>query len=133
MFITHVDTTDLSTVNFYTANDPRTDFFLDLGLEHPETVLEESESGEFAGSVSAEQVDLFDDVELIVTYGDQELVDTLQDDELLSQMPAIADDAVVFLDGNTSLGTAANPTPLSISYVIEDYVEMLAEAAAGGQ
>lgn len=129
MFITHVDTTDLSTVNFYTANDPRADFFLDLGLEHPEAVLEESESGEFSGSISAEQVDVFDDVELIVTYGDQELVETLQADELLSQMPAIDADAVVFLDGSSDLGTAANPTPLSISYVIEDYAEMLAEAA----
>lgn len=129
MFITHVDTTDLSTVNFYTANDPRTDFFLDLGLEHPEAVLEESESGEFSGSISAEQVDIFDDVELIVTYGDQELVETLQADELLSQMPAIDADAVAFLDGSSDLGTAANPTPLSISYVIEEYTDMLAEAA----
>ncbi|GAB3045163.1 iron-siderophore ABC transporter substrate-binding protein [Sediminivirga luteola] len=130
MFVTHVDTTDLSTVNFYTANDPRTDFFLDLGMEHPQAVLEASESGEFAGSVSAEQVDVFDDVELVVTYGDQSLVDTLQADPLLSQMPAIADDAVVFLDGSGPLGTAANPTPLSISWVVEDYVEMLAGAAA---
>src|SRR5699024_8615766 len=30
MFLTHVDTTDLSTVNFYTAHDTRTMFFEDL-------------------------------------------------------------------------------------------------------
>lgn len=128
MFVTHVDTTDLSTVNFYTANDTRAAFFADLGLTTPAAVEEASASGEFSGSVSAEQVDQFDDVQLIVTYGDQALVDTLKADPLLSQMPAIADDAVVFLDGSGPLGTAANPTPLSISWVLDDYVGMLADA-----
>ncbi|MGO1770728.1 MAG: iron-siderophore ABC transporter substrate-binding protein [Microbacterium sp.] len=129
MFMTHVDTTDLSTVNFYTANDTRAAFFDDLGLSTPEAVAEASESGEFSGSISSEQVDAFDDVELIVTYGDQELVDTLEADPVLSQMPAIENDAVVFLDGSGPMGTAANPTPLSISWVLDDYVDALADAA----
>jgi iron complex transport system substrate-binding protein len=129
MFMTHVDTADLSTVNFYTANDTRAAFFADLGLATPAAVEEASASGEYSGSISAEQVDMFDDVELIVTYGDQALVDTLEADPLLSQMPAVANDAIVFLDGSGPLGTAANPTPLSISWVLEDYVTMLADAA----
>ncbi|GIG37686.1 iron-siderophore ABC transporter substrate-binding protein [Cellulomonas pakistanensis] len=129
MFLTHVDTTDLSTVNFYTANDTRAAFFADLGLSTPDAVEEASASGEFSGSISAEQVDVFDDVELIVTYGDQALVDTLKADPLLSQMPAVESDSIVFLDGSGPLGTAANPTPLSISWVLEDYVAMLADAA----
>ncbi|WP_220490157.1 iron-siderophore ABC transporter substrate-binding protein [Promicromonospora sukumoe] len=130
MFVTHVDTADLSTVNFYTANDTRAAFFEDLGLATPEAVVEASAAGEFSGSVSAEQVDLFDDVDLIVTYGDQELVDTLKADPLLSQMPAVANDAVVFLDGEGPAGTAANPTPLAIPWVLEDYADLLAGAAA---
>lgn len=130
MFVTHVDTTDLSTVNFYTTNDPRVAFFNDLGLATPAAVEEASASGEFSGSISAEQVDMFDDVELIVTYGDQELVDTLKADPLLSQMPAVKNDAVVFLDGSTALATAANPTPLAIPWVIDDYVALLAGAVA---
>lgn len=132
MFLTHVDTSDLSTVNFYTSNDTRAAFFEDLGLGTPAAVAEASESGEFSGSVSAEQVDVFDDVELIVTYGDQELVDTLKADPVLSQMPAIENDAIVLLDGSGPMGTAANPTPLSISWVLDDYVAMLAEAAGAG-
>jgi iron complex transport system substrate-binding protein len=128
MFMTHVDTTDLSTVNFYTANDTRAAFFDDLGLTTPAAVEEAAASGEFSGSVSAEQVDMFDDVELIVTYGDQELVDTLKADPVLSQMPAVANDAIVFLDGSGPMGTAANPTPLSISWVLDDYVGELADA-----
>lgn len=131
MFVTHVDTTDLSTVNFYTANDTRAAFFEDLGLSTPAAVAEASAAGEFSGSVSAEQIDMFDDVDLIVTYGDQELVDTLKADPLLSQMPAIENDAVVFLDDSGPLGTAANPTPLSISWVLDDYVTLLADAANG--
>ncbi len=129
MFVTHVDTADLSKVNFYTSNDTRAAFFEDLGLATPAAVAEASAAGEFSGSVSAEQVDMFDDVELIVTYGDQALVDTLKADPLLSQMPAIKHDAVVFLDGSGPMGTAANPTPLSISWVLDDYVSMLADAA----
>jgi len=129
MFLTHVDTTDLSTVNFYTANDTRAAFFENLGLATPDAVAEASESGEFSGTVSAEQVDVFDDVELIVTYGDEELVETLKADPVLSQMPAIENDAIVLLDGSGPMGTAANPTPLSISWVLDDYVDLLAEAA----
>lgn len=129
MFMTHVDPTDLSTVNFYTAADTRAAFFEDLGLATPQAVADASESGEFSGSISAEQLDMFDDVELIVTYGDQELVDALRADLLLSQMPAVENDAIVFLDGNGPMGTAANPTPLAIPWVLDDYVEQLAEAA----
>ncbi len=128
MFITHVDTTDLSTVNFYTSNDTRAAFFDDLGLSTPAAVAEASEAGDFAGSISAEQVDAFDDVELIVTYGDQQLVDTLKADPLLSQMPAVANESVVFLDGTGPLGTASNPTPLAIPWVLEDYVTLLDDA-----
>lgn len=130
MFVTHVDTADLSTVNFYTANDTRAAFFDDLGLATPSAVEEASAGGEFSGSVSAEQVDLFDDVDVIVTYGDQGLVDTLEGDPLLSQMPAVANGAVVFLDGEGPLGTAANPTPLAMPWVLEDYASLLADAAA---
>lgn len=130
MFLTHVDTADLSTVNFYTSNDTRAAFFEELGLNEPASVQEASATGEFSGSVSAEQVDQFDDVDIIVTYGDQALVDVLKADPLLSQMPAVANDAVVFLDGSGPMGTAANPTPLSISWVLDDYVTLLAEAAS---
>ena len=38
--------------------------------------------------------------------------------------------AIVALPGTTPLGTAANPTPLSISWILDDYVDLLAQAAA---
>ncbi|MGY1884109.1 iron-siderophore ABC transporter substrate-binding protein [Blastococcus sp. SYSU DS0753] len=133
MFMTHVDTTDLSEVSFYTPHDTRAAFFEDLGLSTPESIAAASTDPEqFSGSISAERIDTLDDVELIVTYGDQALVDALEADPLLSQMPAVRNNAIVLLP-NTPLGTAANPTPLAISWVLEDYVAMLAEAADKAQ
>ena len=129
MFLTHVDTTDLSEVSYYTPFDTRSAFFEDLGLTTPASVAAASTDPEqFSGTISAEQIDTLDDVQVIVTYGDQELVDALRADPLLSQMPAVADGAIVLLP-DTPLGTAANPTPLAISWVLEDYVALLAEAA----
>ena len=129
MFLTHVDTTDLSEVSYYTPFDTRSAFFEDLGLATPASIADAStEPDQFSGTISAEQIDTLDDVELIVTYGDQELVDALRSDPLLSQMPAVQNEAIVLLP-DTPLGTAANPTPLAISWVLEDYVSMLAEAA----
>lgn len=129
MFLTHVDTTDLSEVSYYTPFDTRSAFFEDLGLATPASIADAStEADQFSGTISAEQIDTLDDVELIVTYGDQSLVEALESDPLLSQMPAVKNGAIVLLP-DTPLGTAANPTPLAISWVLEDYVSMLAEAA----
>ena len=128
MFITHLDPTDLSIVRFYSANDTRVKFFEDLGLRSPSSVLAATKPGQFAGEVSAEQIDQFDDVDIFVTYGGQQLLEPLKNDPLASRMRAIANGAVVML-GMTPVGTAANPTPLSISWVLDDYVAMLADAA----
>jgi iron complex transport system substrate-binding protein len=134
MFLTHVDATDLSEVSFYTDKDTRALFFTDLGLATPASVAEASAgSDEFSGTVSAEQVDTFDDVQIIVTYGGPDLVAALEADPLLSKMPAVANGAIVNLP-DSPLGTAANPTPLAISWVLEDYLDLLdtATRAADG-
>ncbi|WP_416223050.1 iron-siderophore ABC transporter substrate-binding protein [Tianweitania sp.] len=128
MFVTHLDPTDLSIVNFYTTNDTRVAFFQDLGLKSPKSVIEASKAGIFAGSASAERVDSFDDVDIVVTYGTQQLVEAVTANPLLSKMPAVSRGAIVTL-GRNPLGTAANPTPLSIAYVLNDYLALLSEAA----
>lgn len=134
MFLTHVDTTDLSEVSFYTTHDTRAMFFEDLGLTTPDSVAEASAgTDQFSLTQSAEQADAFDDVDIIVTYGGEDLVTSLEEDPLLSQMPAVADGAVVSLPSDDPLGTAANPTPLSISWVLEDYLSLLDQAADQAQ
>jgi iron complex transport system substrate-binding protein len=130
MFLTHVDPTDLSEVSYYTTHDTRAMFFEDLGLATPESVATASAETElFSGTISTEQADVLDDVDIIVTYGDDELVSTLEADPLLSQIPAVANKAIVNLPSTTPVGTAANPTPLSISWVLEDYLTLISEAA----
>lgn len=129
MFLTHVDPSDLSEVSFYTANDTRAAFFEDLGLSTPASIADASkDKDKFSGTISAEQIDTFADVDIIVTYGDEELVKTLESDPLLSQMPAVANGSIVLL-GSDPVGTAANPTPLAISYVLDDYLALLGAAA----
>lgn len=128
MFVTHLDSTNLSIVNFYTANDSRVKFFADLGLTSPKSVVEATKPGQFAAGVSAEKVDAFDDVDIVVTYGSQPLLDAMRADPLLSRMSAVTHDSIVML-GRNPLGTASNPTPLSISWVLKDYADLLAGAA----
>lgn len=132
MFATHLNASDLSTINFYTTNDTRVKFFADLGLTSPQGVVEATAPGKFSGSVSAEQIDRFEDVDIVVTYGDEQLHSALMANPLMARMPAVAQGALVILGGNP-VGTAANPTPLSIAWVLKDYVALLAEAAAKSQ
>ncbi|MCC9195325.1 iron-siderophore ABC transporter substrate-binding protein [Arthrobacter sp. zg-Y820] len=130
MFLTHVDPTDLSEVSFYTTHDTRTMFFEDLGMDVADSVKTASDATDkFSLTQSAEQADAFSDVDIIVTYGGEELVTALEGDPLLSQMPAVANGAIVSLPGDKPLGTAANPTPLAISWVLDDYLSLISDAA----
>ncbi|MEU1395172.1 iron-siderophore ABC transporter substrate-binding protein [Micromonospora zamorensis] len=130
MFMTHVDPTDLSKIGFYTTHDTRAQFFADLGLKVPGSIATLSAgTDKFSLTQSAEQIQVFNDVDVIVAYGDDKLLAAAQADPLLSKIPAIKRGSVVMLSGATPLGTAANPTPLAIPFVLNDYVAMLAKAA----
>ncbi|MEV1294087.1 iron-siderophore ABC transporter substrate-binding protein [Pseudonocardia sp. NPDC049635] len=131
MFLTHVDPTDLSEINFYSAADTRSKYLVDLGMEIAPSIVEATgDSSSFRGSISGERADELADVDVIVTYGGQELIDALKGDPVLSQLPAVQNDAIVVLDGTTAIGTAANPTALSIPALVDEYVGLLADAAA---
>lgn len=127
MFVTHLDIRDLSVIRFYSANDPRVRFLEDLGLRSPQAVTEATVPGIYNGEMSAERIDAFADVDIIVTYGGQALFDRVKSDLLTSRMKTVRNEAVVLL-GNDPVGTAANPTPLSIPWVLQDYVSQLADA-----
>ena len=132
MFMTHVDPNDVSEVGFYTTHDTRTLFFEDLGMKIPGSIAEASQgTDKFALTRSAEQIDAFDDVDIITGYGGDtpELLEKISKDPLLSKIPAVKRGSVYLLPDSKPLGTAANPTPLSISWVLEDYVKALAGAA----
>jgi iron complex transport system substrate-binding protein len=125
------DTNDFSSIGFYTLHDTRPGFLADAGLQIPQVVTDATAASDaFFDTISAEQADLLDDVDVIVTYGrpDGSTVAALQADPLLSQVDAIADGAVAILADSTPLAAAANPSPLSIDWALDDYLAILADA-----
>ncbi|GAA1298295.1 iron-siderophore ABC transporter substrate-binding protein [Saccharothrix xinjiangensis] len=130
MFMTHFDTTDLSKIGFYTTHDTRAMFFEDLGLTTPGSIARASAAtDEFSLQQSTEQIDAFDDVDIVVGYGDEQVGRALAANPLLSKMRAVANGSVVMLAGSGPAGTAANPTPMSVSWVLDEYAGRLAAAA----
>jgi iron complex transport system substrate-binding protein len=124
-----LDPADFSQIGFYTTHDTRPGFLADNGLPMPAIVEEESKgTDEFYVTVSAEEADRFDDVDVFVTYGDPdgELIAQMQADPLLSQIPAIASGSIVILQDSTPLAASANPSPLSIGWGVDEYFGLLA-------
>ncbi len=120
---------DFSTFYAYLPADPRASYLTDLGFALPDSIEDMAkESDEFMVTVSRENAQDFDDVELMVVYGDEDLLEALQEDELMSQIPAIKKGAVVLVDEDSELAGAMTPTILSIPATIDEYTELLAEA-----
>ncbi|GAB3387480.1 iron-siderophore ABC transporter substrate-binding protein [Humibacter soli] len=131
ILFSYIDPKDHSKIGFYTSHDTRPGFLEDLGLPTPTVVKEESaKTDEFYTTVSAEQADRFDDVDLFVTYGDDPaaMIKELQADPLLSKIPAIAAGHIAVLKNATPLAASANPSALSIGWGIDDYFTLLANA-----
>ena len=126
----YFDPSDLSQIGYYTAADTRPGYLHDLGLPLPAIVEENEDSDQFYLQVSAEEAQKFDDVDVLVTYGDDSTVATLQADPLLSKIPAIAEGRVAILPDATPIAASANPSALSIPWGLEDYLAILAAPLA---
>lgn len=123
--------TDLGSFYVYLPDDPRAAYLTDLGMQFPNSVLSLTDaSSSFAISISAENADLLDDVELIITYGSPSLIESLQSDSLLSTIPAIKNGAVAIIEDGTPLAASGTPSALSIPATIDDYLKVISEAAA---
>ncbi|GAA1883793.1 iron-siderophore ABC transporter substrate-binding protein [Lapillicoccus jejuensis] len=123
------DPADKSKIGFYTGHDTRPGFLADLGLPAPALVAEETARTQaFYTTVSTEQADRLDDVDLVVTYGNASTLKTLQADPVLSTVPAIKAGHVAVLPDSTPLAAAANPSPLNIRWGVERYLDLLADA-----
>ena len=85
-------------------------FFEDLGMQAPASIQKASdETDQFSSTVSAEQADVFDDVDIIVTYGGDDLVDDARDDELAVSDARGQETSRSSTCPVAPLGTAANP------------------------
>ncbi|MCR5716224.1 MAG: iron-siderophore ABC transporter substrate-binding protein [Lachnospiraceae bacterium] len=121
---------DMSTFYAYLPADPRASYLNDLGLKTPESILSLADkSNEFSVTLSRENTDLLNDVDIMVVYGDEGLLEAMQADPLMNQIPAVANGAVVLIDSTTALAAATTPSILSIPYAIDDYLALLSEAA----
>lgn len=121
---------DLSKFYIYSPDDPRGEFLTELGMEYPENISNQIDEGSFYLEVSAENADILNDAEILVSYGDENTLQALQDDPILGKIPAIERGSVVIIGDNTPLAAAGTPTPLSIEYTIDEYVTLLSEAVS---
>ncbi|MGE7823630.1 iron-siderophore ABC transporter substrate-binding protein [Paenibacillus sp. NPDC093718] len=120
---------DMSKLHIYTPADPRGSFLLELGMEYPESVTSQiTDPTNYSLNLSAENADVLNDADILVGYGDESLYEAVKADSLLGKIPAIQRGSVVFIGNGTPLAASGNPNPLSISYTIDDYLELLAGA-----
>ncbi|UUI68224.1 iron-siderophore ABC transporter substrate-binding protein [Aeromicrobium duanguangcaii] len=126
-----IDPTDLSKVGYYTAFDTRAAFLNDLGFSTPDFVTKASQtSDQFFLEVSAEKADELGGADVFVGYGDAAALKKAQADSLVGKIPAIERGSVALLKDNTPLAAAVSPSALSIPWMLDDYVALLADAAA---
>jgi iron complex transport system substrate-binding protein len=123
---------DFSKLGYYSSTDARAMYLDDLGLKTPASIDQLTAAGSsFFGDVSAENVDVFDDVDIIFGYGDASTLSQLQADPLLGKIPAIVRGSVVFVKAASPLAAAVSPPDaLSLPWSLTDYVAQLGAAAA---
>lgn len=127
----YFDVSNLSSFFVYMPKDPRASYLIDLGLTLPENIRALDDGSFFFMTVSSENIDVLNDLDLIVAWGDASTLDVFQADPLLSQIPAVQRGSVVFLDtASTLISASCTPTPLSIPATIDEYLALIAEAAA---
>ncbi|MBA4607788.1 iron-siderophore ABC transporter substrate-binding protein [Aeromicrobium sp. Marseille-Q0843] len=126
-----IDPSDLSKVGYYTASDTRATFLNDLGFETPDFVTKASEgSDQFFLEISSEKADELNGADVFVGYGDDAALKKVQADPLLGQVTAFKNGSAALLEDNTPMAAAVSPSALSIPWMIDDYVALLADAAA---
>ena len=125
----YIDPSNLSMVYIYMPLDPRAAFLEELGMKVPESITSMAGEEDFSVDLSAENIDLLNDVDVIVCYGDDSLIGELQANELMSTVPAIANGAVATIGNDSDLYMGTYATVLSIPAVIDEYLDLLSEAA----
>lgn len=122
--------TDFSQFYVYLPVDPRAAYLTDLGMEFPQSLMDHAgENPSFSITLSAENVDLLSELDMIFAYGDDTLLQAIKADALLGTIPAIQRESVVFIEDNSPLAASATPSALSIPATIDEYLTLISEAA----
>jgi len=126
----YVAPTDLSQIGFYTPSDLRPQMLTELGMKNAPVVEEQAKgSKEFYLTVSAERASTLE-ADVFLTYITEESeVGVMTRDPLVGQVPAIRAGALVATKDQKVGLTMSSPTPLSIPYLTELFVPLVAAAA----
>jgi len=125
-----VNADDLSSFFVYTPADPRGGFLSELGMEYPESITSQiPDPNSFFIEPSAENADMLNDADILVSYGNENTLAALQADPIFGEVPAIKRGSVVIIGDNTPLAASGTPSVLSIQYTIDEYLTLLSEAA----
>ncbi|MDO5422318.1 MAG: iron-siderophore ABC transporter substrate-binding protein [Eubacteriales bacterium] len=126
----YFDTSNLGSFYVYMPKDPRASYLMDLGLELPEEIRALDDGSFFFMTISSENIDVLNNLDLIVTWGESDTLEALQADPLINQVPAISRGSVVFLSNDTTLIAAScTPTTLAIESTIDEYLDAISAAA----
>ena len=115
----------------YKPADARVAFLLDLGLVSAPAVEELDTGGEtFLYGLSYEQTDRLE-ADLVVNYAStDEEAQTFLDQSYAQAIPAVGNGAVANVTGDPLIAAMSPPTALSLTWGLQDYVELLSEAAS---
>lgn len=121
-----------STEDFYVykAADPRVAFLLDLGLEVAPSVDELSNGEEtFYFTLSQERLDELES-DLLISYADtEEDAAAFLDAPIAQTMGQVQAGTVVQVTGKAFVSSVSPPTALSLTWGLDDLVDLLTEAA----
>jgi len=121
---------DLSKFQIYTSADPRPALLEEFGLKYPQSITREIKSKQsYSKDFSSEKAEVLNDTDIIVGYGDQKLYKALKNDPILGKVPAIKRGSVAFINSDSPIVAAGTPTPLSIDYTLDEYLDLLGKAA----
>lgn len=131
LIFAYLTTTDMSSIGMYAPEDPRVSFMHDLGLVDAPSVANAIKPGEFYGTVSAERASELESDVLLTWSENPGDMKTFTEHNLIGQIPAIAQgNAYAEADKHVSLAVT-NPTPLSIPYIVDNFVPHVAKAVDG--
>lgn len=120
------------TLTFYPETDARVDFLTKLGMELAPAVADlEIPEGSFYASISMENADLLDDVDVLISwYNSPEEQAAAESQPLFAQIPAVQRGSYLPMVDRQLAGATSVVTPLSVPWAIDRYVPLVADAAA---
>ncbi len=118
--------------NIYTTTDVRVQLLTSMGMQPSQLMVDITERegpSAYFGALSLEEADTIDGQIVIFWFASQEEADTAAESAPVQAIPAVANGAYAPVIGESNVMASSAPSPLSIPYIIDTYVPLLAAAA----